>query len=433
MGGKVRRLRLTACPLSSPLAGGTLASHSRRYLDAGFRVIVPDLPSHGYSTGVHVYQPNIRGYTSGLHAVLHDVNDRDDKLYRSGEALLKSQRRDCFLLGLSFGGLVALSYALHYPASLRSDETEEWEIPVDGIIAVGPMIGYSVQNCSITPTMEKLISMANHYLHLSRLELVVPHKKCLDKDPKVYKTLVTEDKRSHQGAFRIGHLAALHYGMIELRQRAKEIVHPIFVQQGGQDRVVDFTNCVDFVRNISSADKRCVVYPVCQHVIYRKAKTDEEDQAGRVACIEDNVEWMCERSRVPTMHRQLSAISMQSDCTMYDEGVPIHPLALGEDVGSQRTALSAALLTPVQPSTPDFSSSNAAFFDPSKPIPTYSESESGESDDSDEENKDHPLIANSHWTTLPTLNKIAPERAYRTKWSLHEQLRPFDIVCEHKK
>lgn len=59
---------------------GTLASHSRRYLDAGYRLIVPDLPSHGYSTGLHVYQARMRGYTDGVRQVIHDVARRDDEL-----------------------------------------------------------------------------------------------------------------------------------------------------------------------------------------------------------------------------------------------------------------------------------------------------------------------------------------------------------------
>lgn len=430
--------------------GGTLASHSRRYLDAGFRVIVPDLPSHGYSTGVHVYQDNLRGYTAGLHAVLHDVARRDDERTNAGLPTPKSLRRDTFMLGLSFGGLVALSYALHYPDSLRSAETGEFEIPIDGIIAVGPMIGYSKTNVTVGPAMEFGIRSLKNLFQLQRLEVFVPHKKCLDKDPKVYKTLVTEDKRSHQGAFRVGHLTALADGMIELRAGAKDIKHPLYIQQGGQDRVVDFENCFDFVRDAASTDKKCAVYPVCQHVIYRKAKTEEEDQAGRVACIEDNVEWMCQRSPGRgSLPRSMSICSIMSDQTIIDDGVPIHPLAMAEPSPSPYPTPSAERGAPpslCSPGTPSFGHAGA-FFDPSRPIPTYDEPES-ESDDGnasldskteggsdhgksqDEEEEEHPLLAKAHPTTLPLLATLVQQRTYRPRWSLHEQLRPYDVPCE---
>lgn len=409
--------------------GGTLASHSRRYLDAGFRVIVPDLPSHGYSTGLHVFQKDISGYTVGLHATLNDVARRDDLLNNGGIRTSKRDRRDTFMLGLSFGGLVALQYGLDYPHSLRSDNSDDWEVPIDGIIAVGPMIGYAQSSVRISRPVEIAIRVCNSVLHLQRLEMIVPHKKVLDKDPKVYKALVSEDKRSHQGAFRVGHLTAIYYGMLALQARAGEFKHPLFIQQGGQDRVVDFADCINFVRNVSSEDKRCTIYPVCQHVIYRKAKTEEEDLAGRVACIEDNVDWMCERSRATGMPRQMSAASVQSEVTVFDEGIPIHPLAMVETLGSAtRDAAPFMSFTPVIPARVPRSPlpQSGAFFDPSQPIPQYAESESDESDDG----RSHPLLASAHPATLPTLDKLAPKRCYTSKWSLHEQLRPYDILCE---
>lgn len=408
--------------------GGTLASHARRYLDAGFRVIVPDLPSHGYSTGVHVYQDELRGYTAGLHAALHDVAARDDRLFNDGVRLAKRDRRECFMLGLSFGGLVSLSYGLHYPTSLREDETDEYEVPIDGLIAVGPMIDYSAVNVPIGPAWQSIIRTLQYALQLQRFEIFVPHKKCLDKDPKVYKTLVTEDKRSHQGAFRVGHLVCIYLGMMELRQRASEMKHPIFVQQGGQDRVIDFEKCFQFVRDAGSWDKRCTVYPVCQHVIYRKAKTEEEDDAGRIACIEDNVEWMCERSRSKhSMQRQMSTLSIRSDDTIVDDGVPIHPLAMAEPVRSP-------IGTPFTPGTPSFGSAGA-FFDPSQPIPRYTASDEADDEEDDsmstcgsaEGEEPHPLLANCHPTTLPLLAKIATQRSYRPQWKLSQQLRPYDV------
>ncbi|CAO1622606.1 unnamed protein product [Jaminaea pallidilutea] len=435
--------------------GGTLASHSRRYLENGFRLIVPDLPSHGYSTGLHVYQESIRGYTAGLHAVLHDVARRDDALSSWSTPTLKCDRKTTFMLGLSFGGLVALFYALHFPASLRQDTSDDKEIPIDGILAVGPMIGYSTTNVYIPKPLEYMIRLFQSGGSLGRVELLVPHKRCLDKDPKVYKTLVSEDKRSHQGAFRLGHIAAIQFGMVELRERAGEIKHPIFVQQGGQDRVVHFEQCLQFVRDLGTDDKRCTVYPVCQHVIYRKAKTEEEDQAGRVVCIEDNTKWMCERSMPPGQRdRQESKASISSELTVFDEGPGCHPM---EDdstppVWDRNQFPSTPFVSTPEVSlvadeeaagfftaAPIASESKGAFFDASQPMPVYDSSNSngsssdgsvnGDDDDATvtERTLNHPLLAKAHPTTLPLLARIAPRRSYRKAWKLDDELRPYDI------
>ncbi len=84
------------------------------------------------------------GFCSGLHAVLHDVARRDqlNSLFPTIRPT-KLERRKTFMLGLSFGGLVAFSYALQYPASHRYDSTDIDEIPIDGLIGVGPMVAYN--------------------------------------------------------------------------------------------------------------------------------------------------------------------------------------------------------------------------------------------------------------------------------------------------
>ncbi|WFD43754.1 hypothetical protein MPSI1_002418 [Malassezia psittaci] len=272
---------------------GTLASHSRRYLDAGFRLIVPDLPSHGYSTGMHVYQRKMKGYTDGVRQVIHDVARRDDE--RLGQRTLKENRRTTFLLGLSFGGLAAILYPMYYPGSLRSDTSDPNEIPIDGVVAVGPIVGWSETDIKVGPLV-RAVSHTVNFLKATRIELYVPHKKVVDKDPKVYKQLIDSDKRSHRGAFRVGHLFCIRDGTVDTVNLAKNFRTPIYIQHGLQDRVVLPAQSVNFLRLIKSDDVKMTVYPVCQHVIYRKAKTETEDLAGRVAVLEDNVAWMCDRS-----------------------------------------------------------------------------------------------------------------------------------------
>ncbi|KIS69251.1 uncharacterized protein UMAG_02599 [Mycosarcoma maydis] len=279
---------------------GTLASQCRRYLDAGFRCIVPDLPSHGYSSGLHVYQREMAGYCAGLHSVIHDVARRDQQSSLFPDVVpTKLERRKTFMLGLSFGGLVAFSYALHYPGSYRHDETDPNEIPIDGLIGVGPMVACNRKYVVVSYFLCLIFKALMFVFRLGRLEVMVPHKTVVDKDPKVYESLIMQDPRSHQGSFRIGHMWCIEVAMEQLRRRQAELRHPIYIQMGGEDKVADNEIALDWIRSTSSTDRKYEVYPICQHVIYKKAKVQHDDLAGRISVIADNVAWMVERSPPP--------------------------------------------------------------------------------------------------------------------------------------
>ncbi|SOV09372.1 related to lysophospholipase [Ustilago sp. UG-2017a] len=153
--------------------------------DAGFRLIVPDLPSHGFSSGLHVYQKNMAGFCSGLNAVLHDVaaGDQAESAF-PGVRPSKLERRQTFMLGLSFGGLVAFSYALQYPASYRYDTSDTEEVPIDGLVGIGAMVAYNTRFVVVGTLLRWLFTVMLFIFRLGRLEVILPHKKAVDKDPK---------------------------------------------------------------------------------------------------------------------------------------------------------------------------------------------------------------------------------------------------------
>ena len=407
---------------------GTLASHSRRYLDAGFRLIVPDLVSHGYSSGLHVYQDEMSGYTAGLHAVLHDVARRDDQV-AGGRRRNKWERLPTFLLGLSFGGTVALHYALDYPDSLRQEAQGEWEVAIDGVVVVGPILGYSPDNVSVPPALATAIRFAHQRLALGRLELVVPHKKSLDKDPRVYKSLINEDKRSHQGAFRLGHLYCIDTGIVRIHTAASAFRHPVFLQQGGQDRVACHTRSVAWIRRIASTDKRMAIYPVCQHVVYRKAKSEEEDLAGRVACIEDCVDWMV--ARLADATPLASKLTSLDNISFYFGTPSIHSIPASQRTDSWNSSSTASdgLFDSSGEQSPEMTevTPSRSPIQQAKELPPVGAGV-GPFEECSTVIADHPLLAKAHKSTLPTLARLAPLRAYRMTWTLSEQLRPYDIT-----
>ncbi|CCF52810.1 hypothetical protein NDA11_005791 [Ustilago hordei] len=307
---------------------GTLASQCRRYLDAGFRLIVPDLPSHGFSSGLHVYQKNMAGSCSGLNAVLHDVAARDQaESAFPGVRPSKLERRQTFMLGLSFGGLVAFSYALQCPASYRYDTSDTEEVPIDGLVGIGSMVAYNTRFVVVGTLLRWLLTVMLFIFRLGRLEVIVPHRKAVDKDPKVYESLIMQDPRSHQGSFRIGHLHCIVTAMQDLCDRAEEIRHPIYIQMGGEDRVAD-----------------------------NGAKNQHDDLAGRISVIADNVEWMMERSP-PTytgrvvQRRQLKLASYSSEGSTTSRSTSRTSLFDDEEEGDD--SASAATTVPTTPSLAD--------------------------------------------------------------------------------
>lgn len=418
---------------------GTLASHSRRYLDAGYRLIVPDLPSHGYSTGMHVYQRYMMGYVSGVHQVIHDVARRDAEA--TGVRPTKENHRKTFLLGLSFGGLVAILYPLYYPASLREDKSDPNEIPVDGVIGVGPILGWSKKDVKIGPGLRLLTSFIE-LIGAQRMELYVPHKKVVDKDPKVYKQLIDSDMRSHRGAFRVGHLLCLRDAIIDTEKMAPQLKTPIFIQHGAQDRVVLPETSVKFLRDVSSTDVKLTIYPVCQHVVYRKAKTETEDKAGRIAVLEDNVEWMNERC--PGHGHIDRGVSFSSDISDSDmKPPPMNRMASFSTYSGPGTPGSGVTPSESLPETPGADKGHGVVTDTlhslTSQIDTAIETAATASAiprvDQEITNRgarlsgpkvQHPIAkedvlkgTNDNWTE---------KRVYREEWDLPNDLRPYDIL-----
>lgn len=401
------------CRHGTGVHSGTLASQCRRYLDAGFRLIVPDLPSHGFSSGLHVYQRNMSGFCTGLHAVLHDVA-RNDQLASHFPSVTptKLERRQTFMLGLSFGGLVAFSYALQYPASYRYDETDPNEIPIDGLIGVGPMVAYNAKFVVVSAVLQWVFRVLLFVFQLGRLEVIVPHKKVVDKDPKVYESLIMQDPRSHQGSFRIGHLYCIVSAMQALRDRAEEIRHPIYIQMGGEDRVADNEAALSWIRRTRASDKRYEVYPICQHVIYKKAKNQHDDLAGRISVIADNVEWMVERSpplHLGLMRRQMRLASYASEGSSISRSTSRTSLFdRNNDEENDYDEDETASIATTVPTTPSTFETEVFSMQQEKHLEARGES--------------HLLPAHlAGWR----LDDQGEKRMYRLTWNFREETRPF--------
>lgn len=84
---------------------GAFANHMQPFLDAGYRLILPDLPSHGRSSGLHVHIQAADELSRSLHLVMKDVirMDRQNGL----------SQRQSFIAGSSVSELTLLPEVDH--------------------------------------------------------------------------------------------------------------------------------------------------------------------------------------------------------------------------------------------------------------------------------------------------------------------------------
>lgn len=96
--------------------GGKFAIHAPFFLDAGYRLIVPDLPAHGRSTGLHCYIPDMEKLAEAVYQVLVDVLVAEGEANvdaEEGAAATVKPKRKIFVAGQSLGGFTAVLTCLY--------------------------------------------------------------------------------------------------------------------------------------------------------------------------------------------------------------------------------------------------------------------------------------------------------------------------------
>lgn len=94
--------------------GAKFAQHAPQFLDAGYRIISLDLPSHGKSTGLHCHLPDLDVCSVAVYEVLKAVLAYDKSL---GE-----ERKPTFVAGQSLGGYVAVATCINYGSVAASPD-----------------------------------------------------------------------------------------------------------------------------------------------------------------------------------------------------------------------------------------------------------------------------------------------------------------------
>jgi len=224
--------------------GGRYASIAQRLAQAGLEVAVPDLWGHGRS--------------GGARGDLQDVFACAEHLQRLTEAVLlpEAGRSRCALFGHSFGGLVAILWALRFPQRLARLTAQSpllevgfplprWKVAVAALLA------------PLWPTLCLPLQLDLKYLsHDSAVS------QAYRADPLVHSVMSV---RTYWALRR-----AREWAM----QRADALQVPVLLLCGGEDRIISVHHAEQWAQRVR-CEKRLVTFPGMYHELHHEAVAED--------------------------------------------------------------------------------------------------------------------------------------------------------------
>ncbi|ORY27166.1 lysophospholipase [Naematelia encephala] len=287
------------------------APHVEYFLRAGFRVILPDLPSYGRSTGINSYIPSLLLLPAAVHAVLSDVVSSDLAKGR--------EQRKVFLSGASMGGWTVLYYCLKYPPTSsaldivataedhddspppggqgkgyrnaeRPRDAEKVRPSIAGAYVMCPMVE-AAKNSRPSAVIEYIAKAIVYFA--GSLPLAKAVRGNVSDDPRVEEEFF-EDPLCYHGYLRVGTGLSLLDGMLELQRRAEEIDIPIRLVHGSADRATSHVGTLKLFDRLPNEDKEVEVFEGYEHVMLKVGR-DEQDDQKRQRVLEDWRNWLLKR------------------------------------------------------------------------------------------------------------------------------------------
>jgi alpha-beta hydrolase superfamily lysophospholipase len=219
-----------------------LGTHSDR-----IKIIAEYLTEKGYA----IYAFDLRGHWRNIvnipgHIESMDHLQKDIVLFMDVVREVAGDKK-IFLLGLSFGGLIALTYAITHPQT-------------DGVIALSPEIGV-LKEISAAKKLAKKIARDPSAL--------VPYEidqKILTKDLKILKLYNTDKRRLKEISIKT--YVDQEKTMKWVKNNAKNLSCSTLIMQAGDDRIVDKKIVKKFYDSVKTEDKTYKEYDGILHEIW---------------------------------------------------------------------------------------------------------------------------------------------------------------------
>ncbi|GAA5870092.1 hypothetical protein JCM8547_001460 [Rhodosporidiobolus lusitaniae] len=281
--------------------GGKFSVHAPFFLDKGYRVVVPDLPSHGRSTGMHVHLESMEKLADAVYEVVKDVALSDSQLVQEHKGAAgethTTQKRKIFIAGQSLGGFTAVYTCLKYgtptttslPPSSGHDSTHTYHPTLSGGIFLCPMLAISPES---RPSY--LVELAARGLSAvaGALPFAEANKGKNTEDPSVEEEFQA-DPQTYHGKLRIASGLAILKGLIDVNSRLSSLTLPFLLCHGTGDRVTSPSGSQLLHSTASTAEeeKEIKLYEGYEHILLRKGR-DERDDVRRMRVLGDVGEWL---------------------------------------------------------------------------------------------------------------------------------------------
>ncbi|GAA96228.1 uncharacterized protein L969DRAFT_42167 [Mixia osmundae IAM 14324] len=265
--------------------GSKFSEHAGPFLEAGYRVITVDLPSHGRSTGLHVHVPDMALLIRGLHAALVDTVKHDAK--KANVSDVEAAKRSRILSGQSLGGFVAVYYLVHYQPP-RSTEPGRPDNPAfDGALFLCPMLSIAPES---RPSL--LVEYAGRSIayFFGRLPFADANKGKNSEDQSIEQEFQT-DPQTYHGKLRIATGIAIIAGIDKCMASIEKLSLPFKVIHGTGDRVIGYKSSQSLHDRASSKDKSIKLFEGYEHMLLRKGHDTADDQR-RQNVLREMLDWL---------------------------------------------------------------------------------------------------------------------------------------------
>ncbi|MBD3405399.1 MAG: alpha/beta fold hydrolase [Candidatus Lokiarchaeota archaeon] len=224
--------------------GYTLKNIGEYFGERGFAVFAPDMRGFGRYTELKGHIMNYGEYIEDMHNIVMQAKDR-------------FLNRLTFLFGHSLGAIHILRYLDNYP------------IEVDGMILSCPAV-------SETLPISKATRIAGWFLSLLNV------KRYFDAEIDYkYSSHDSEVVKAHENDPLMFDQVTARFGMSALKakdkafQSAERITLPVFIQQAGDDKLVDPEKTKDFFDRLGSPDKTFKQYEGLYHELHAEVEKEK--------------------------------------------------------------------------------------------------------------------------------------------------------------
>lgn len=233
--------------------GSALRNIGAYLSERGMAVFAPDMRGFGHYSGLKGHVMNIDEYIEDMDSIVTQVKSR-------------FQGKLTFLFGHSLGGLLVIKYVVTYPDD------------IDGLILSCPAVSEQVKVGTPTRVLGAILSVLN----VKRYFSWPTQFEYSSHDSEVVREHENDGLRFDKVTARLGMsaLKASHRAF----SSAPRIVHPVLVQQAGDDVLVipDMTKL--FFDNLASADKTWALYEGFYHELH--------SEIGKERVLSDMYAWL---------------------------------------------------------------------------------------------------------------------------------------------